>query len=335
MTDTLPTGRAFSPQEISRLFLWYDAVPYENPDLALRLLVPNGWRVDAATAETPDLTVTTMKPLVLLAEPDGGAYLQVQAVRLEYDLSAEHWLRFYMIQAGYRPRAMRELSPVFADSLCDFSISDVEFTGRLAARVVDDRLFMIFGFAPAERYQALAESFGVAVASFKPAKPPSHPGVEPWVTLSAGTVPFSCPPHWTAIPARAPQGIAGIDLTLTVADALTGWMRVKTVSRELPTDMELQVQTTLDALARDGLQVSRLIANTGISLEGTPFTGGFLQVFEAHTSADLPQEIWLAVLEDKDRYVVVFLVTPDRVDHFQVWTRNRRAFGIVLGSLGR
>ncbi len=333
MTDTLPTGRAFSPQEISRLFIWYDAVPYENQELALRLLVPQGWRVDATTAHTPSLSTTVMKPLVLLAQPDDAAYLQVQAIRLEHDISAEHWIRHYMIQADYRPRAMRGLSPVFADSLCDFSISDVEFTGRLAVRIVDDRLFMIFGFASVDRFSALAESFGVAVASFKPIQPPSRPGVEPWVRLSAGTVEFSCPPGWSSIPAKAPKGIAGIDLTLTVADALTGWMRVKTVSRELPTDMELQVQTTLDTLARDGLRVSRLMANTGVGLEGTAFTGGFLQVFEAHTSADLPQELWLAVLEDKERYVVVFLVTPDRVDHFQVWARNRRAFGIVLESL--
>jgi len=333
MTDTLPTGRAFSPQEISRLFIWYDAVPYENPELALSLLVPQGWRADAATAESPSLSTTIMKPLVLLAQPDNAAYLQVQAVRLDHDISAEHWVRYYMIQAGYKPRAMRELSPVFADSLCNFSISDVEFTGRLAVRIVDDRLFMIFGFAPVERFPALSESFGVSVASFKPIQPRSRPGVEPWIRLSAGTVEFSCPPGWTAIPAKAPKGIAGIDLTLTVADALTGWMRVKTVSRELPTDMELQVQTTLDGLARDGLQVSRLMANTGVGLEGTAFTGGFLQVYESHTSADLPQELWLAILEDKERYVVVFLVTPDRVDNFPVWARNRRAFGIILESL--
>ncbi|MFY8092088.1 MAG: hypothetical protein ACOVN0_01280 [Niveispirillum sp.] len=334
MDEFLPIGDGL-PDAVKAGFLPHAGADGLGKALAFTILVPPGWRADGVPPVPATLPTDRMTPLALYAnDPGEGCYLQVQAVRLVRDIGAEHWIRHFMLVSDYVPKAIRGLSPIFADALCTFAIEDFAFTGRITATLNGDILFYVFAFAPTATYPQWAERLGYSVASFEPSTEAAHVGVAPWVAHQVEAYRFQCPAGWAAYPAHtAPPGVSAVDLLYETDESPLGWIRFKTVSRDQPTSMEQLAERALADMEDTGVRDFTLRVDQGIELGDSIFTGGVLQMFDGASSTGLPQEIWVTLLEAPAHFVVVTLLTPARTADFRLWAENRRAYGIVAETL--
>lgn len=332
--DLLPIGDGL-PDKDTAGFRLHKAAAGSGKALAFSIQVPPGWRADPVPPIPVTLPTDRLTPLALFAnDPGEGCYLQVEAVRLTRDIGAEHWIRHFMLVSDYKPKAIRGLSPIFADALCTFTIENVPFTGRITATLNGDILFCVHAFAPTATYPQWAERLGYSVASFEPLAQAAHVGVEPWADHQVGTQRFKCPAGWTAYPAHtAPPGVSAVDLLYETEESPLGWIRFKTVSRDQPTSMERLAERALADMRDTGVRDFVLRVDKGIELGNSIFTGGVLQVFDGASTTGLPQEVWVTLLEAPNLFIVITLLTPARTADFQLWAENRRAYGIVTETL--
>ena len=334
MTDTpLPTGKEYPKDRLSRDFTWVNETPRGDGALAVKLLVPSSWQEDIIVA-APSVSTFRLAPLVLFSSPDKREFIQIQTVRLEREISAEHWLRYFGLVSDYTPIQIIKISPVFADSLCDFSIEGNAFRGRFAARIRGDLLFLISIFCPADRYAQRAEAFGVTIASFRPTSSPNQPFIEE--RKEAGLediVAFQYPASWKIRFVPPGPGKAAADLITLNDGQPTGLLRVKTTSKDHAQDNEIIVRDTLDEFKDAGFTPDELRINVGIEIANPRFVSGFLRMFGGHTGVGLPQELWIVVIEDTGHYVAISLLSPIPEQEYLIWAQNRRTLDIVTGSL--
>ena len=331
MADTaLPTGQAYSRAHIAAHFTW--AGLSTQAWSAAKYLVPKTWHsTPLPTPAKPG--VTTLTTLAAYVAPGDAASLRIQVVMLEREITAQLWLRHYLIAAGNQPETLATLSPKFADSLSQYVMDGQALVGRIAARIHGNLLFLVAGSCPLATYGQFAELFGLCVASFQPTSTPTH-GIEPRSKGAVGkVVGFEYPGSWKSREVPALDGKLATDLISITGGQPTGIMRVKTCSKDQVTRMELQIEDALHEFASAGVIPGELMVNKGLAAVGPRFHSGFLQVFAAKTSAGVAQELWLVVAEDEDYYITISLLTPDRRQHFLIWAWNRTAFDIVTESL--
>ena len=336
MADSkLPLGEIYPRDRLRLDFIPYTAAPIDLAELSFRVLVPRVWRQDASGGEA--INSQRLVPLALFAATDFTAYLQIQGVRLEREISAEHWLRHFLISAGYTAEEIVGRSDQSADSLCDFAIAGKPFRARAAVRLHGDVAFLVFTLCLVEHYAALAEAFGVIVASFQPTAAPRRPTIEDHSTGSVDVPPgtpatFSYPASWRFRAVPPVPGKAGADLVAVVDDIPISLIRVKMVGPGPMTRAELQIEDTLDEFADAGFTAQQLFTETSVAVGDSRFTGGILRVYTGVTAAGLPQELWIIAVDGTVDHVTISLLVPDRRHNFLIWAWARRALDIVTTS---
>ena len=332
--DMLPHGRNISSEQVRQNFTWHENEPSDHNDLRFRLLRPKSWQEDPLPEGMP-LSNQALAPLALFSSMQPGFCLQVQAVFLDREISAGDWLRHFMTVSGYEMLIIRELSAFFADSLCQFAIEGTPFRGRIAVRIHGNLLFMVSGLCPTDDYEALAEVFGVCIASFKPVAELEHLYIETHLAANvSGILNFQYPASWTLQPqTSAVSGKTAVNLISFTANELSGLMRIKVADKKLPGDRNSQFDDAVDEFSEAGFNTRYQLVDAPVTINNERFLSGLLQVFAGATSAGLPQELWVIVLEDDDYYVTIDLLTPERQKHFFLWAQNRRSLDIITSTL--
>ncbi len=336
----LPLGQRFTPKELDELFTVVDDQPYGNPAFAYQLMIPNSWQADRIEAEHPHLDTLALKPLaIFFGEPQAGSppYVQLQAVRLVKEITAANWLRHFAITTERTLEALNELSPKFADSLVRFQIAHLPFKGRAAARIDGDRLFLLFAFASEPAYDALAETFGVAVTSWQLVHPSNATSIEPLVeTTGPARLRFHYPQSWrTLVPEQLPTGKEVVDLYNFDDDQhLNGLIRIKAVSKELGGGLNGLHRSLLEEFQEANLTIQNLYYQAELPIANPRFSRGQYVIYEAVIEeSGIAQELWISVFEDAAHYFAVALLTPDKGHIFYVWAINQRAYQLILASL--
>jgi hypothetical protein len=342
MTQTdFPIGQNFSEKELKERFHLIKDMPYNNPELAYKILIPKGWESESIQAESKDLNPNTLKPLGIFKGPeDGGAnpFVQIQAVQLLREITAANWLRHYAIATERELLAIKPISDRFADSVMEFSIQGHPFTARVTASIDGDRLFFLFNLALASTYPKYEEIFGVPVVSFNLQKMSGKPSIENRLSYNLNDIiRFTYPESWKyrAVTEKHPKGREAADLFSFDPDGnLCGRMRVKTVDKGFSSGVEEQIEDTLSEYGDGNVIVDDLLESVEVEIGSDRFDTGVVKAFSGHIEGnEIRQEVWVAVIEDPKYYMVVSLLTPFREQGFYLWAINRRAYDIVLETL--
>lgn len=335
MMEELPTGRHLSRQAVASNFAWLTETPPRYEALSFKLLVPAAWRRDRTEDYGTELTAGRLLPLAALASPRSDAFLQVQATPLNREVTAEHWLRHFLMTSGYNAEKSVILSIFFADCLASFSIGAGKYLGRFAVRVHGDSVFLLSVFCEEALYDGMAELLGLCVASFQPLGAPSGPSVEEWLPTRLGDLlSFSRPASWAmrVVPA-APAGKSALDFISIVDDVALGMMRVKAAAFTVDATLDGQIRDAVGEYAEAGMIVNPNEQRHDVDLAGDRFTDGRLVIFNGATEGGAPQELWVIVFRDKSTLFTISLLTPDRKSQFLIWAENRRALDIVTETL--
>ena len=343
MSEQLPVGRGFTPEELAERFVVVEATPYENPSLGFRTMVLKDWKHDVVTAETPDLNAVHLKPLgVFFGQPEGGSapYIQVQAILLRKSITAANWLRWIALSTDRHLLQLVELSPVFADTLVEFAVDGVPFKGRAAARIDRNRVFYVFAFGPAAVYRDYAETFGVAVSSFKLLDVDPSANIESLQPMNGpGSLRFAYPASWRPlVKDQVPPGRQAVDLyNFDDEDNLNGLIRLKSLEKGRGDDSDTLLRTLKEEFSEAGLSLGTQLHVASMPIEESGvdrfINGRYLFFAASIRETGLAQELWASLFEDESFYYGVALLTPAKENQFYVWAINSRAYQLILGSL--
>lgn len=328
--NSLPTGAALGREVVRRDFSWFGHT--EQAWSRTRFLVPNGWRNISQRVDAPDSQA--LVTLAAFVAPKADASVRLQAIRLAREISAELWLRHYLIVTENRPVTLLPVSGLFADSLSEFKMDDDRVCARIAVRVHGPLLFLMAATCRVDRYAEFAETFGVCVASFRPDSAPESPTIEPRSRARlADTLAFEYPSSWSLREHAAPGGKHAIDLTYLQDGQPSGLIRIKLAPKTGGTDASQQRSDTLQEFSWAAIQCGDLIATANALNVSQRFLSGQMHVYQAQTAAGLPQELWVATLEEAAHWVTLSMLTPAREAEFLVWACNRTALTLVSESL--
>jgi len=336
-----PVGQNFSKQELKAQFHLIKSIPYNNPELAYKILIPKGWENEALQAESKDLNPNTLKPLGIFKGPaEGGAnpFIQIQAVQLLREITAANWLRHYAVATERKIIAMKPVSNNFSDSIMEFQIQAYPFTARATASIDGNRLFFLLNLALSSTYPKYKEIFGVPVASFNLQKLSGKPSIEKPLSYNLkNIVRFAYPGSWQCRPLteKRPKGKEAVDLfSYDPEGNLCGRIRVKTVEKAISKNTETQIQDTM-AEYRDGnIIAGKLLESIEVEIGAERFDSAVVKAYRAQIEGnEIEQELWIAVIEEPKYSIIVSLLTLFREQAFYIWAINHRAYYMILETL--
>ena len=338
--DLFPLGENFTQNELEHKFVLVKDEPYENPELAYKILIPKTFTPEPIKAETPELNPNTLKPLGIFkgpAENGVNPFIQIQAVQLVKEITAANWLRHYAIITNRHIDTVKPINTNLADSVMEFNIEGHLFFARITASIDGDRLFFLLNLAHESMYSSYKNIFGVSVVSFNIENRSPKPSIEKHVPYKLSEmINFKYPESWQYILLTdAPPGKSGVDLFNHDPDGnICGKIRVKTVKKKVSSRIDTQIEDTLEEYRESNVKCGELIECIDVEIGTERFESAIINVYRGEIKGnDISQEIWIAVIEDPEYFFVVTLLTPFREQAFFIWAINHRAFNIVLETL--
>ncbi|MBF0235747.1 MAG: hypothetical protein HQK65_22330 [Desulfamplus sp.] len=336
----LPIGDKFSEEEKIQLFFLMKDAPYNNLELAYKILVPKTFIAQEVRAETDQLNPYTLKPLGIFKGPEENnstPVIQIQAVQLVKEITAANWLRHYSIMLKRNIISIKPISNTFADCLMEFTIEGQRFTGRATASIDGDRLFFLLNLVQEEAYPKFADLFGVSVVSFNLQQNASKPTIEKHIPFNLNNITqFNYPESWKyTLLTEAPEGKSGVDFFNFDPDGnICGKIRVKSVEKSVSSVVDDQFNDTFEEYKASNVVTDQLLEGINVEMQSSRFDYAVVNAYRGHIEGnEINQEIWIAVIDDPKYFIIVTLLTPFREQMFYWWAVNRRAFDIVLGSL--
>lgn len=337
----LPVGGGLSDAERGG----FARVPWRhesNPRFEISVAAPPDWKPDELEQMQEKVDLLRMTPLAAFqGPPRGGAVpvFVVEALALAREVTAANVLVSQALPARWKLLAMREESPFYADSLWRHEVEGHAFAARRVARLDGDRVFMSTGTAPIGQADHFAETFGHMAASMTPTSPSEHPRqVQPRERTSVlDRVGFERPKTWRPRPVpgsderRAAVDLLGYDVVKNVG----GIMRVEVDLDAGGLDADAEVERTLSSWRERGMNISGdEPTEIAVAPGSSPLFPVACRIYEASIdNNDIPQEVWVTVLEHEGARIRVSLGTASRRGSFGYWAHNTRAYRIALDTM--
>ncbi|MGK9235483.1 hypothetical protein KXS07_27795 [Inquilinus limosus] len=172
-----------------------------DPALAFSLLLPNDWlKYEPYEPENPDAEGLAL--LSRYGSRDRRAMLEILAQKLSRELSPADWLDVWLRRNGYTVldrHAAYAAAGWNADVLATRQVNGRAFIYRISTFKNGDRLYLVFGYAPADAYTGAEEAFVVAANSFRLRDGTDIPAAEPIRSVHLARVlpvSFAFPESW-------------------------------------------------------------------------------------------------------------------------------------------
>lgn len=343
MTDEenpLPIGETLEVAEVERRFARTTVRPAANPRFGVELMVPRGWIADTVEGMDREVNAVQLTPLGAWHAPEtpnGPIVFHVQAIGLLRDITAAHFIVSYGLKQRLPIVAMREMSPGFADALLHQRIEGQLFCVRMAVRFDGDRAFVWSGIAHERDYATYAETFGVMIATSQLLDPAPSAFPEPRVRRTVlERIQFEAPGSFRALEAADSTELhEAIDLFhKDTKDHFSGFIRLDLdlEARERSIEEELGY-VVAHVMARNVELASEYKEIEVDSAPGSIRARKMLIMRGTVPGNDVPQEVWITLLDAGGAALRVFMIGPARDGSFDHWAVNQRAYRVVLSTL--
>jgi len=342
ITELLPLGQSIPPQVLKENYVKVEDKPFGQSALAYSIVIQNSWIQLQLSASDPLLRVEHPKLIGNYLSPKdqgGNAMVQVWCQGLIREIAAADWLRDFLALGNASILSLEARSPYLADALIVRQDGPILLQVRISAHLAGNRLFLIHGTAPADLFDRYAESFGIAVSSFKPCLITDNPHVELWQTHNLdNALSFNAPYSWLE---RRPQAPAGLDMVhlfnLNARVQLIANLKVMSVRRSLTKGkkhIDLHALVASEFM-KAGLRVTELASEESVKVDA-PLSNASFKIWKAVLPKAKPQRaenMLVVAVNTPNHHVVAGLQTGAPSEGFYEYAVHRRAFDIVLGSL--
>lgn len=328
--------------------------PYDEPRISYSIRLPKDWTdndqkipVGSGGGVVLDSRVLgimarhTARPKNLLR-----SYLQIEAQRLTYEISAKNWLVNFVLGNGFSLTAMTDASEREVEALYVQVIKDQTYVVRARVLLNGPALVMVRYYLPQENFEAERAQQEQVVSSFKLLQP-TNERVEKQATYGfLDQSYFSYPESWT-LKERSILSVERMSALLyqareegegrTYRLVLDGHIRIQLVSRLLKTTLEQEIETFRKNLNIPDYDVGGLIEHVTYKYDPT-IKSGKAQIYELapkDKSYMQPYEFLVTIMEGEDYYYITSMITRARQEDFARWAQNMEAAKIINESVRR
>jgi len=268
----------------------------------------------------------------------GRPSLSIEAISLNHEILAEHWLQNYIFKNGHASE-----KPIEADNENQAQVSfiyiknGISYRAIVRAYIIQDRLLLIKFEAPiniSEKTLTLGqfavESFTIISASIG--------SIEERKNFSfVNGLSLSFPESWMARnhSLRNPNRLALEFHNIAQGETLKGLVRVLSYRRNKEHTDDFIVNE-LQQHIKEGLniKINQLENSTPLSV-GLAYDVAHIEMYTA-LRGDRPNveyEVWLAVLAKDEWVTFIYLLTPNKNLDFYSWARNTRMLDLLIASI--
>lgn len=321
----------------------YGLMPFSKAELEFEILIPKNWEV----VETMDATAETAQQIlsriaIYRSEMIGTLQTEVyiDALKLQNDISAKHWLKNYILSSGFSPDGDIESSN--AKNASGYYVKTGEpgapSTKEYVTASISGTWILLATFEcplPLREYMKYIQK--KVVDSFKILYPKDEPIEDQKIFTLVDSVKFGYPSSWEVISTdfkdmnRLTVHLQNKSNTRQV----DGFIRFIAVRRTRSTDLLSEVAEQQKYFSEQmKLNVTKM-QSTGKTPAYERFLFNRYEVYDVSPKSGkgTPQEVHMAVLCDKEWYVFGYLFTPKEATNLYQWARNLQSFQEILKSI--
>ncbi len=329
-------------------FLKYTAeiheVPYGDTSLSYRLRLPKTWTKVTQYAEH-GITVQQrlMSHITTFVAPPFASVvpsMTIQAMELQHEVEARHWLRNYLLVNGFtvggdiHSEDMRNASANFVyvrDEAAYAGYARAIFHGNMVTLVrfdVPQRFLGFYEFLQKRSVDSLAMVF------------PKSGTIEEWRrdNLLGDVLEMQYPVSWPRKRARYNEDGLKTSFELhneSVSEGkVNGLIWFSVIRRTSETDLKSELEVLRrDFERRYGFQINEILSSepTYGPLEFDYIREEHYRIGpDRHTSS---QELRFLVMADNNWYIFIYMLSPPEYTDYYNWARNMRAFEIIKDSM--
>lgn len=274
---------------------------------------------------------------------DSRSHFSLQALTLDYEMTAYQWLLQFLLSNGYAIQGISEIDPNRAEALYVRVEDSFTYVIRTVAIASGKRIIMAEYSLPADNWEQEKKMQAQVMKTFKLANIVKEPIEELKKYHFFDISEFQYPSSWEM--RTSPQVsvdrmkfelrnvLSAVQPDETIIRRLNGRIQVEALSY----DVVKSVAQEAERLKEDVRQSSGLIVGDKIeTLTDVKFDKAVKPVVvEVYNASDgknkiLKYEYWVTMIEVGDYFYFITLVTPSRDEEYFVWARNSETYKLIL-----
>ncbi len=276
---------------------------------------------------------------------DERSKLVVEAVGLEYEMTAQQWFVQYLLANGYNLQGLKAYDNDNAEALYVLIDNGISFAVRAMARVNSKRVVFAQHYVPIDRWHDEKVAQAQILQSFQLKKDIQGFVEEMGVFQFLDLVELQYPKSWSlkALPIRTVDRMQ-VELlnTATVQNdyekaktRLDGQIDFNLVSIFASETLEEELDWFRDSLAEKNMLLGDVLEVRDDFLFGDKFDFVDTQVYRAtgDVSKLVEHELWLTIMSKDEYYYFVSLFTPSRDHDYFTWARNTETYKLVISTI--
>ncbi len=322
----------------------FHKIPFNDPQLEFSMLLPKDWTSEETLQS--DATGTLNRELVSeiahFSSPvinTMRAAVILQSIKLEREISAESWLKNYIVTGGYDLQdKIVAVDDRKATANCVITSDGKSSYVQMLVQINGSNAVVVRFESPMYLKDSMAFLAKRSLDSFRFILATDH-SIEVQKTFSfADVVKFSYPESWgpNNLDVKDSRSMSMQLYSKGEGGHIQGLIRFVVVKRSADTSLKKEVEDLKKYF--DG--VLKLDFKKLVSSDKAPTSSRFLfsryevyQVASKKEESPSNQEIRLVALGDKDWYVFAFLLTPADSENFYTWASNTQSFDMIVKSL--
>jgi hypothetical protein len=270
--------------------------------------------------------------------------MQIHALGLDYQMTAQQWLMQHMLLKGYNVQGIEIHGEKSAEALYVLIENAESYVVRSLAILNGKRVIFLEYYIPIDRWhdEKIVQEQVVKSFALKQNVEESVEPLEVYKFLDIAVVQYPVTWKLVAQPIKTIERMKIKMLNLgksqgeyEVKTKLDGKIEVEMVSAFTSETLEQEIERYRTDLDKSGLAVQDFVEAPEDFVLNPHFDFAETNVYKAADSENklIDYEFWQTVLSSGDYYYFVSLLTPARDQDYFIWSRNTETYKMILGLM--
>ena len=343
----MPELPSIPQEEFEKSSTLYKESPADDPKLAYSVRLPKKWNKQENSA-LAGISISNR----VLGEIDRfygpvrvgeRSYFSVQAMELEYKLTAEQWLVLHLLENGYTIEGIEKIDDSRVEVIYVLIDRDITYIASAVAQVSGSRVVFAQYVVPADAWEQEAPVAQRVMKSFSLDKIDDGfvEPMTPYRFLDVAELQY--PNSWElkAKPLRSADrmsiGLLNVEEKNKYSSKriLKGKMEAHLLTEYIISDIDDDIESFIRDTSIDQLRIQDVIEEFEDFTVDENMEIVEIKAYEAidKTQAVKAYEYWLAVMHAGEYYYFVTLLTPSRDEDYFSWARNTQTFRVLVQNV--
>lgn len=325
----------------------YESTPYGDASLAYRIRIPKEWQKgEEKSSSNFQLNTKLFSDINVFNSPPrmgGSSRLEIKAVDLEYQLTAEQWFLQYILESGMTTESFVVHDEKKAEALMITMQEDTTYFTRILVQINGRRVIMVSNHVPLAFWNDEKSMQAATLASFQILNPKEEQ-IEKMISyqfLDVAEVkyPESWQYHAKALKSVERMNVKLLNIRQTkekfgMKESTEGQIDVTLVSAETSDSLIAEIENYKKYLEGTGMLVAKKIGNKEDIKYHENVNFALTEIYQGidSTNDTMDYEMWFTVMVSGNYYYFITLLTPGRNESYYTWARNTQSYKLVVAQ---